>query len=78
MMRAGGIRSVVLVDAVGAGGPGRRRGVAMAKYVKCQCGFELRAATEDAIVAMTQAHSREAHNQEVPREQVLALVIDVD
>jgi len=27
---------------------------------------------------MTQDHSREAHNMEVPREQVLALVIDVD
>jgi len=50
----------------------------MAKYVKCQCGFEMRAATEDEIVAMTQDHSREAHNVEVPREQVLALVIDVD
>jgi predicted small metal-binding protein len=50
----------------------------MAKYVKCQCGFEMRAPTEDEIVAMTQNHSREAHNKEVPREQVLALVIDVD
>jgi predicted small metal-binding protein len=50
----------------------------MAKYVKCDCGFEMRAATEDEIVAMTQEHSRKEHNQEVSREQVLALVTDVD
>ena len=50
----------------------------MAKYVKCQCGAELRAETEDEIVALVQQHGREVHDMEVPRDQALALVSDVD
>jgi len=49
----------------------------MAKYVRCQCGVELSAETEDEIVALIQAHGREAHRLEVSREQALALVRDV-
>jgi predicted small metal-binding protein len=49
----------------------------MGKYVKCQCGAELRAHTEDEIVLLIQEHGRTAHNMEVSREQALALVQDV-
>jgi len=49
----------------------------MTKYVKCQCGAELRATTEDEIVDLIQRHGREAHGMDVPREQALALVQDV-
>lgn len=49
----------------------------MAKYVKCACGFEMRAQTEDEIVAMIQDHGRDVHSIEVSREQALALVTDV-
>ena len=50
----------------------------MAKYVKCQCGVEMRAETEDEIVAQIQEHGRTVHDMEVPREQALALVSDVE
>ncbi|HEX9774725.1 MAG TPA: DUF1059 domain-containing protein [Actinomycetota bacterium] len=49
----------------------------MAKYVKCQCGVEMRAPTDEEIVALIQSHGREAHDIEVSREQALALVQDV-
>jgi predicted small metal-binding protein len=52
-------------------------GHVMTKYVKCQCGVELTANSEEEIVSLIQAHGREAHNMEVSRDQALALVEDV-
>ena len=40
--------------------------------VRCECGFEVRGAEEELIVAV-QKHGREAHNMEATREQVLAM-----
>ena len=42
------------------------------KIVTCDCGFSVRG-DDDAVVAATQKHGREAHNMDVTREQVLAM-----
>ncbi len=40
--------------------------------VRCDCGFEARG-TEEVLVPQVQRHGREAHNQDVTREQALAM-----
>lgn len=46
----------------------------MAKVVRCTCGVELRGETDDVLVALVQRHAREAHELELSREQVLAMM----
>ena len=45
----------------------------MAKLVNCPCGQVLRAETDDELVRVVQQHGKEVHNQEVTREDALAM-----
>ena len=45
----------------------------MAKVVNCPCGQTLRADTDDELVQLVQEHGKIVHNQEVKREDVLAM-----
>ncbi len=45
----------------------------MAKVVNCPCGQTLRADTDDELVQLVQEHGKTVHNQEVKREDVLAM-----
>lgn len=44
------------------------------KVVRCTCGVELREESDDALVERVQRHAREAHELELSREQVLAMM----
>ncbi len=44
------------------------------KVVRCTCGVELRDESDDALVETVQRHAREAHELELSREQVLAMM----
>ena len=45
----------------------------MALVVTCPCGHTVRAETEDEFVRLVQQHGKEVHNQEVTREEALAV-----
>jgi len=42
--------------------------------VRCDCGFEARAAHEEGLVAEVRRHAREAHGMALTREEALLLV----
>ena len=50
----------------------------MAKAVNCPCGETIKADTDDESVRLVQAHGKEVHNQEVTREDALAMAQPVD
>jgi predicted small metal-binding protein len=37
------------------------RGTVMAKVLTCECGYSCRAETDDELIALAEAHMREAH-----------------
>jgi hypothetical protein len=41
--------------------------------LRCDCGFEARAADEDGLVAEVQRHAREAHGMALTRDEALLL-----
>lgn len=43
------------------------------KMVKCQCGFVVRADSDDKLVAALQKHAREDHKMDISRETILAM-----
>jgi predicted small metal-binding protein len=43
------------------------------KVIKCECGAEFRSDDDDDLVNQAQAHAREVHQLDIPREQVLAM-----
>ena len=45
----------------------------MAKVVNCPCGQTIKADTDDELVGLVQAHGKDVHDQEVKREDVLAM-----
>ena len=45
----------------------------MAIAVECPCGETIKAATDDELVRLVQAHGKEVHNQEVSRDDALAM-----
>jgi predicted small metal-binding protein len=45
----------------------------MNKVINCPCGFIVRAETDDELVARAQAHARQVHQQELTRDQALAM-----
>ena len=45
----------------------------MAKVVNCPCGERIAGDTDDELVRLVQAHGKEVHNQEVTREDALAM-----
>ena len=50
----------------------------MAKAVSCPCGETTRAETDDELVRLVQQHGKEVHNQEVSREDALAMAQPAD
>jgi predicted small metal-binding protein len=50
----------------------------MAKAVNCPCGETIKADTDDELVQQVQAHGKEVHNQEVSREDALAMAQPVE
>lgn len=45
----------------------------MAKVVNCPCGDVIKADTDDELVRLVQQHGKAVHDQEVKREDVLAM-----
>jgi len=51
----------------------RRKGTAVRKVVRCNCGVEIRADDEGTLIADVQQHAKEAHDLNLSEEQVLAM-----
>ena len=45
----------------------------MRKIVTCACGQIIRAGSDDEIVRLVQEHGKEVHNQQVTRDDALAM-----
>jgi predicted small metal-binding protein len=52
---------------------GQEAGAGPGKLIQCPCGYEIRAPSDDAVVAAAQEHTKEAHDMELSREQALAM-----
>ena len=50
----------------------------MAKAVNCPCGETIKADTDDELFQLVQAHREEVHNQEVSREDALAMAQPIE
>ena len=50
----------------------------MAKVVTCPCGEKITGEIDDELVRLVQAHGKEVHNQEVSREDALAMAQPAD
>jgi predicted small metal-binding protein len=50
----------------------------MAKQVNCDCGFMVRAQTDDELVQHVQLHAREIHEMDVPRDKALEMAKPVE
>lgn len=50
----------------------------LAKQVNCDCGFMVRAQSEDELVQHVQLHARDIHQMEVPREKALEMAKPVE
>ncbi len=50
----------------------------MAKAVNCPCGETITADADDELVQLVQTHGKDVHNQEVSREDALAMAQPVD
>lgn len=46
----------------------------MESVVRCDCGFEARAAHEEGLVAEVRRHARETHGMALTREEALLVV----
>ena len=45
----------------------------MGKVVNCPCGEVIRADTDDELLSLVQKHGKEVHEQDVGREEALAI-----
>jgi len=45
----------------------------MAKVVNCPCGEKITGATDDELVKLVQEHGKSVHQQDVTREDALAM-----
>jgi predicted small metal-binding protein len=50
----------------------------MAKQVNCDCGFMVRAQSDDELVQHVQLHAREIHQMDVPRDKALEMAKPVE
>ena len=50
----------------------------MAKVVNCPCGERITADSDDELVRSVQAHGKEVHDQDVNKEDVLAMAQPVE
>jgi hypothetical protein len=44
-----------------------------AKLIRCPCGYALHGRDDDEVVAAAQEHARTIHDQQLSREQALAM-----
>jgi predicted small metal-binding protein len=45
----------------------------MDKVINCPCGFVLKGASDEEVVAKAQEHAKQAHQMDLSREQALAM-----
>jgi predicted small metal-binding protein len=45
----------------------------MTKVIKCDCGFVVRADTDDELVTAARQHAKEVHDMDLTAEQILAM-----
>jgi predicted small metal-binding protein len=45
----------------------------MAKIIRCDCGYVVRGANDDELVASAQQHASEVHDVTLTREQCLSM-----
>ena len=50
----------------------------MDKVLRCDCGFEARAADEEGLVAEVQRHAREAHGMALSHDDALLLTFQAE
>ena len=50
----------------------------LAKVVNCPCGEAIKADDDDKLVELVQKHGKETHNQEVSRDDALAMAQPAD
>ena len=48
------------------------------KVLRCECGFEARAADEDGLAAKIQRHAQEVHGMTLSRNEALLLTFRAD
>jgi predicted small metal-binding protein len=45
----------------------------MEKVINCPCGYIVKGATDDELVARAQQHAKQVHQMDLSREQALAM-----
>ena len=45
----------------------------MQKVINCPCGFIVKGANDDEVVARAQEHAKQVHQMDLSREQALAM-----
>jgi len=45
----------------------------MAKVIQCPCGYSIREADEDTLIAVAQEHAKSAHGVELTTDQAMAM-----
>jgi predicted small metal-binding protein len=45
----------------------------MEKVINCPCGYIVKGASDDELVAKAQQHAKEVHQMDLSREQALAM-----
>jgi predicted small metal-binding protein len=45
----------------------------ISKLIRCPCGYVLHGADDDEVVAAAQEHARTIHDQQLTRDQALAM-----
>lgn len=45
----------------------------MEKVINCPCGFIVKGASDDELVAKAQEHAKQVHQMDLSREQALAM-----
>lgn len=50
----------------------------MAKQVNCDCGFMVRAQSDDELVQHVQLHATQIHQMDVPRDKALEMAKPIE
>ena len=45
----------------------------MAKVINCPCGWTVRSENDEDLIRQVQQHGKEVHNQEMKRDEILAM-----
>ena len=49
-------------------------GSGIVKFVRCNCGIEVRSADESELIATVQTHAKESHDLDLNAEQVRSMM----